>query len=98
METLIKENVKTYTTDGKVRHKSNDEDINEKIGKILGNKWIEYRKKWDAVNNFEIQTDFPMFFKGKLFQPAPQGSLTKALFWKQKRNSQYKELQRWYHL
>ena len=44
METLIKENVKTYTTDGKVRHKSNDEDINEKIGKILGNKWIEYRK------------------------------------------------------
>lgn len=68
MESFNQDNVKTYTTDGKVRHKSNDEDINEKIGKILGSKWTEYRKKWDAVNNFEIQTDFPMFLHLDLHQ------------------------------
>ena len=66
MENL--QTLKTYTTDGKVRHKSKDEDINEKIGKIIGQKWIDYRKKWDAVNNFEIQTDFSMFLHLDLHQ------------------------------
>ena len=65
MENL--QTLKTYTTDGKVRHKSKDEDINEKIGKIIGQKWIDYRKS-DAVNNFEIQTDFPMFLHLDLHQ------------------------------
>ena len=29
--------------------------------KIIGKKFVEYRKKWDAVNRMEMITDFPMF-------------------------------------
>ena len=56
-------NFKEYSTDGKVRHLSNEEDINIKLGKIIGPKFVEYRKKWDAVNKMEIVTDFPMFLQ-----------------------------------
>ena len=52
---------KIYTTDGKVKHLSKDEDINEKLSKIIGSKFIDYRKKWDLANNFELETDFPLF-------------------------------------
>lgn len=62
------EKLKTYTTDGKVKHKSKDEDINDKIGKVLGKKWYDYRKKWDDVNAFKIITDFPMFLHLDLHQ------------------------------
>ena len=51
----------TYTTDGKVKHLSSEEDINTKLGKIIGKKFIEYRKTWDSANNFETVTDFPLF-------------------------------------
>tara|TARA_A100000164_G_C21910419_1_gene775346 strand:- start:646 stop:1704 length:1059 start_codon:yes stop_codon:yes gene_type:complete len=57
------ENYKQYTTDGRVRHLSTEEDINDKIGKILGEKFIQYRKKWDKVNRLELITDFPMFLQ-----------------------------------
>ena len=50
-----------YSTDGKVKHLSTEEDINVKIGKIIGEKFINYRKTWDAANRFEIVTDFPLF-------------------------------------
>jgi radical SAM protein with 4Fe4S-binding SPASM domain len=56
-------NFKEYSTDGKVRHLSNEEDINVKLSKIIGPKFVEYRKKWDAVNRMEIVTDFPMFLQ-----------------------------------
>ena len=46
---------KVYTTDGKVKHLSKNEDINEKLSKILGSKFIEYRKKWGLANNFELE-------------------------------------------
>ena len=55
------ENKKSYSTDGKVKHLSTEEDINIKLGKIIGKKFIDYRKTWDAANNFEIVTDFPLF-------------------------------------
>ncbi|WP_440929847.1 radical SAM/SPASM domain-containing protein [Candidatus Pelagibacter sp.] len=55
------ENKKSYSTDGKVKHLSTEEDINIKLGKIIGQKFIDYRKTWDAANNFEIVTDFPLF-------------------------------------
>ena len=41
---------KKYTTDGKVVHLSNDEEINVKLGKIIGKKFIDYRKKWNDAN------------------------------------------------
>ena len=53
--------VKEYTTDGKVRHFSTEEDINTKLGNIIGQKFIDYRKVWDAANRFEVVTDFPLF-------------------------------------
>lgn len=52
---------KEYSTDGKVRHFTTEEDINIKLGKIIGKKFVEYRKVWDAANRFEIVTDFPLF-------------------------------------
>lgn len=50
-----------YTTDNKVKHFSKDEEINTKLGKIIGKKFIEYRKIWDAVNRLELTTEFPLF-------------------------------------
>ena len=55
------DNNKSYTTDGKVKHLSTEEDINIKLGKIIGQKFVNYRKTWDAANNFETVTDFPLF-------------------------------------
>lgn len=60
---LNKEEFKEYTTDGRVKHLSTEDDINAKLGKIIGDKFIQYRKKWDAVNRMEIVTDFPMFLQ-----------------------------------
>lgn len=52
---------KLYTTDGKVCHYSMDEEINTKLGKILGGKFTKYRQSWDAANRFELETEFPFF-------------------------------------
>ena len=57
----IDSQIKEYTTDGKVRHFSTEEDINRKLGKIIGEKFVNYRKVWDAANRMEIVTDFPLF-------------------------------------
>ena len=46
--------LKSYTTDNRVIHKAKDEDIIQKIGKVLGKKFFDYRKEWDAVNRLEI--------------------------------------------
>ena len=54
---------KLYTTDGKVRWYANEEDVNSKLISILGEKFETYRKKWDQVNNFELETDFPLFLQ-----------------------------------
>ena len=56
---------KKYTTDGKVVHLSNDEEINVKLGKIIGKKFIDYRKKWNDANNF-IAPDFSLFLQIEL--------------------------------
>ena len=57
----MSDNTKIYSTDGKVKHLSSEEDINIKLGKIIGKKFIDYRKTWDSANNFETVTDFPLF-------------------------------------
>jgi radical SAM protein with 4Fe4S-binding SPASM domain len=51
-----------YTTDGKVKiYSTSEENINIKLGKIIGEKFINYRKKWDLANKMELVTDFPLF-------------------------------------
>jgi len=53
----------TYSTDGRVRHFSNDQSINVKLAEIIGEKFIKYRELWDKVNRFEVETDFPLFIQ-----------------------------------
>ena len=60
--------IKNYTTDGKVVHFSKEKDINEKLIAVLGNKFLEYRKRWNKVNNLELITDFPLFLHVELNQ------------------------------
>lgn len=59
---------KGYTTDNKVMHLSKDEQINDKLTRIIGPKFAEYRKVWDAANAFESETDFPLFLHIELAQ------------------------------
>ena len=54
---------KLYTTDGKVRWFANEDDVNTKLISILGEKFETYRKKWDLVNLFELETEFPLFLQ-----------------------------------
>ena len=54
---------KMYTTDGKVRWFANEEDVNTKLISMLGEKFETYRKKWDQVNLFELETEFPLFLQ-----------------------------------
>jgi len=54
---------KLYTTDGKVRWFTNEEDVNLKLSSILGEEFASYRKKWDQVNRFELETEFPLFLQ-----------------------------------
>ena len=63
MVILIVQSSKMYTTDGKVKWFTSEEDVNEKLITMLGTKFENYRKKWDAVNRFEVETEFPMFLQ-----------------------------------
>ena len=56
-----KESIRSYTTDGKVVHYSLEEDLNYRLGQIIGQKFLDYRKIWDSANRFEIITEFPLF-------------------------------------
>lgn len=58
----------SYTTDGKVTHLSSEEDINIKLSKIIGKKFVDYRKKWDLANSFDLVTEFPLFLHIELNQ------------------------------
>jgi len=52
-----------YATDSKVRWFASEGDINSKLASIIGKKFEKYREKWDAVNRFELETDFPLFLQ-----------------------------------
>jgi radical SAM protein with 4Fe4S-binding SPASM domain len=56
-----KQSNNSYTTDGKVQHFSKNQEVNAKLAEIIGEKFIAYRKRWDAANRFELETDFPLF-------------------------------------
>jgi MoaA/NifB/PqqE/SkfB family radical SAM enzyme len=64
----VADKLKLYTTDSKVNHFSKKEDINEKLAKIIGPKFTEYRKKWNAANKLKLVTDFPLFIHIELNQ------------------------------
>lgn len=62
------QNVKEYTTDGKVVHFSKDDEINERLIRLIGPKFKKYRELWDKANKFEIVTDFPLFLHLELHE------------------------------
>jgi len=52
-----------YTTDGKVRWFTNENDVNVKLASLLGKPFEDYREKWDAANRFELESNFPLFLQ-----------------------------------
>ena len=52
-----------YTTDNKVTHLSDEIDVNEKLGNIIGEKFVKYRKRWDEVHDNFLETEFPLFLQ-----------------------------------
>ena len=57
-----------WTTDDKVTWYTSEDDINDKIASVLGERFVEYRKAWDAVSNFETLTEFPLYLQVELNQ------------------------------
>ena len=57
-----------WTTDNKVTWYTSEEDINEKLALELGEKFVQYRKTFDSVNKFEIETKFPLYLQIELHQ------------------------------
>ena len=57
-----------FTTDNKVRMLSSEIEVNNKLSSILGEKFIEYRKKFNAASNFELRTEFPLYMQIELNQ------------------------------
>lgn len=60
--------LRKYTTDGKVTHLTTEEDINTKLASLLGPKFSEYRRRWDAANRFELEMEFPLFLHIEIHQ------------------------------
>ena len=54
-----------WTTDDKVTWYTSEDDINDKMASVLGEKFVEYRKAWDAVSNFETITRISFVFTGR---------------------------------
>lgn len=52
-----------YTTDGKVVHYSKADDINSRLAKIIGPRFVAYRQAWDSASRLETVTDFPLFLQ-----------------------------------
>ena len=57
-----------WTTDNKVSWYTSEEDVNVRLASILGERFVEYRKKWDLVNKFELQTEFPLYLEVEVNQ------------------------------
>lgn len=57
-----------YTTDNKVKMYSSEEEVNDKLVSILGEKFANYRKKFIAATNFELETNFPLYLNIELHQ------------------------------
>ncbi len=47
---------------------STEEDVNKRLETVLGERFIDYRKKWDLVNKFELETEFPLYMQLELHQ------------------------------
>ena len=57
-----------YSTDNKVKLYSSEEDIMKKLEGVLGQKFVEYRRKWELTNKFELETEFPLYLQIELHQ------------------------------
>ena len=57
-----------WTSDNKVTWYTSEEDMDDKLASELGEKYVEYRKTFDSVNRFEIETKFPLYLQVELHQ------------------------------
>ena len=57
-----------YSTDNKVKLYSSEEDIMKKLEGVIGPKFVEYRRKWELTNKFELETEFPLYLQLELHQ------------------------------
>ena len=57
-----------YTVDNKVTWLTTEDDINLKLSSIIGEKFIDYRKRWDLASSFQLETDFPLYLQLELHQ------------------------------
>jgi len=49
-----------YTTNNRVFSKS-ENNIDDVLGEIVGDKFVDYRRRWDYVNDNRVVTDFPLY-------------------------------------
>lgn len=61
----VKNNFQTYN-DSKVQDYTKDGDINEYLGDIYGEKFIQYRQNWTKASSLEHINNFPLFL---VFEP-----------------------------
>ena len=57
-----------YTIDNKVTWLTTEDDINLKLSSVIGEKFIDYRKRWDLASSFQLETDFPLYLQLELHQ------------------------------
>lgn len=65
---IMSDSLYLYTTDNKVKMYSTEEEVNSKLASVLGDRFTEYRKKFLAATNFELETDFPLYLNIELHQ------------------------------
>jgi len=51
----------TTSTHKQIRTYAKDEDVNFRLGQIIGEKFVAYRSNWDAAGKFQLETSFPLF-------------------------------------
>ena len=54
----IAESVSTHK---QIHHYHKQEDVNDYLGRIIGPRFTEYRRRWDAAGRFQLETEFPLF-------------------------------------
>lgn len=53
--------VEAESTHKQIHHYAQKEDIDSRLGRIIGPKYTDYRKRWDEAGSFKTMPDFPLF-------------------------------------
>lgn len=53
--------IETVSTHRQIHSYAREEDVNVYLAKMLGPRFVEYRRQWDLAGRFELETEFPLF-------------------------------------